>query len=225
MSQDHEHAVVVPADKDIYCLDCGYNLRGLSGMERTCPECGRCNPLDQRLVDPAIIAKMRTKLTRRDRRASVIAACCVLLFALATQEAAPCVIAALLALFTWACLYLSVVGDDPTNETGAGSIVMVSHLLVTLAAAGALLLPWLCVALNRKHHWWNAFDDTVVATVVPWLVTLVAIGAFAAWPYRAVRRRVNVFLDARAVQLARRWHRDRLRTPPQRRSRWFGVRP
>ena len=32
-------------DRDLYCLQCGYNLRGLSGDPRRCPECGHMNPL------------------------------------------------------------------------------------------------------------------------------------------------------------------------------------
>lgn len=30
---------------DLYCLECGYNLRGLSGDPRRCPECGHLNPM------------------------------------------------------------------------------------------------------------------------------------------------------------------------------------
>ncbi|HPD28807.1 MAG TPA: hypothetical protein PLL20_02345 [Phycisphaerae bacterium] len=32
-------------DVDLYCLHCGYNLRGLSGDPRRCPECGLFSPL------------------------------------------------------------------------------------------------------------------------------------------------------------------------------------
>ncbi len=31
----------VPDDKDMLCPGCGYNLRGLPGNPRCCPECGR----------------------------------------------------------------------------------------------------------------------------------------------------------------------------------------
>lgn len=33
-------------DLDLYCVRCGYNLRGLPVGGCTCPECGRLNRLD-----------------------------------------------------------------------------------------------------------------------------------------------------------------------------------
>ena len=34
-----------PIKTDLYCLECGYNLRGLSGDPVRCPECGNFNPV------------------------------------------------------------------------------------------------------------------------------------------------------------------------------------
>lgn len=42
----------LPDDTDLYCLECGYNLRGLSGDPRRCPECFHMNPVGD-LVIPA----------------------------------------------------------------------------------------------------------------------------------------------------------------------------
>lgn len=42
----------VSADTDLYCLTCGYNLRGLTGDPRRCPECFAMNPIGD-LVLPA----------------------------------------------------------------------------------------------------------------------------------------------------------------------------
>jgi hypothetical protein len=41
-----------PEQIDLYCLQCGYNLRGLSGEPRRCPECFPMNPVGD-LVLPA----------------------------------------------------------------------------------------------------------------------------------------------------------------------------
>lgn len=47
-------------DIDLYCLNCGYNLRGLSGDPRRCPECGYFNPVgDLELPAPLITAQIR----------------------------------------------------------------------------------------------------------------------------------------------------------------------
>jgi hypothetical protein len=43
-------------DIDLYCLTCGYNLRGLSGDPRRCPECGNLNPVGD-LEIPANLIK------------------------------------------------------------------------------------------------------------------------------------------------------------------------
>jgi len=32
-------------EDELYCVQCGYNLRGLAGDPRCCPECGHANPL------------------------------------------------------------------------------------------------------------------------------------------------------------------------------------
>lgn len=47
-------------DEDLYCLSCGYNLRGLSGDPVRCPECGQFNDLGTvRLPAEAIHAALR----------------------------------------------------------------------------------------------------------------------------------------------------------------------
>jgi len=47
-------------DEDLYCLTCGYNLRGLSGDPVRCPECGAFNDLGTvRLPATAIRAALR----------------------------------------------------------------------------------------------------------------------------------------------------------------------
>lgn len=51
-------------DRDLYCLQCGYNLRGLSGDPVRCPECAYMNPIgDVEIPAPEIrkqIRKMET---------------------------------------------------------------------------------------------------------------------------------------------------------------------
>jgi peptidoglycan/LPS O-acetylase OafA/YrhL len=54
-------------DRDLYCLQCGYNLRGLSGDPRRCPECGHLNPMGDLEIPAALISRqlraMETSLT------------------------------------------------------------------------------------------------------------------------------------------------------------------
>lgn len=48
-------------DRDLYCLGCGYNLRGLPGDPRCCPECGHVN----RVADLEVPAQQIKKALRR----------------------------------------------------------------------------------------------------------------------------------------------------------------
>ena len=47
----------VPADLDLFCLGCGYNLRGLCGDPRCCPECGTNNRVSDLTIPSHVIAK------------------------------------------------------------------------------------------------------------------------------------------------------------------------
>lgn len=52
----------VTYQKDLFCLSCGYNLRGLSGDPVRCPECGNDNPLEAILTPAATIAGQLRRL-------------------------------------------------------------------------------------------------------------------------------------------------------------------
>ncbi len=52
-------------DRDLFCLQCGYNLRGLSGDPRRCPECGRHNDLDDLRIPSELIAEQLHRIETR----------------------------------------------------------------------------------------------------------------------------------------------------------------
>jgi len=43
---------LIAGEVDFYCAACGYNLRGLAGDPKRCPECGHLNPIEL-LIIPA----------------------------------------------------------------------------------------------------------------------------------------------------------------------------
>ncbi|MCK4341416.1 MAG: hypothetical protein KAY37_06805 [Phycisphaerae bacterium] len=49
-------------DRDLYCLTCGYNLRGLSGDPLRCPECGHLNPVGDVEIPAEIITQRLRKM-------------------------------------------------------------------------------------------------------------------------------------------------------------------
>ena len=47
---------------DLYCLECGYNLRGQAGSPRRCPECGYSNRVEDLEVPAKLIRKALKRL-------------------------------------------------------------------------------------------------------------------------------------------------------------------
>jgi len=65
-------------DIDLYCLECGYNLRGLSGDPRRCPECGHLNPVS--LIEvPA--SEISAQLFRMEAAPAICVVCVLFLSA------------------------------------------------------------------------------------------------------------------------------------------------
>ena len=52
-----QDAVPIVIEEDLYCLECGYNLRGLSGDPARCPECGYSNDLGTARLPAELITK------------------------------------------------------------------------------------------------------------------------------------------------------------------------
>ena len=60
MAESPDQPADRPLDVDLYCLNCGYNLRGLSGDPIRCPECFYHNPVgDVELPAPIISQQLR----------------------------------------------------------------------------------------------------------------------------------------------------------------------
>ena len=56
------HTAMSELNRDLYCLGCGYNLRGLSGDPLRCPECGMFNALADLEVPAAMIRRAVRRL-------------------------------------------------------------------------------------------------------------------------------------------------------------------
>jgi len=50
------------ADTDLYCLECGYNLRGLTGDPRRCPECFYMNPVGAMAIPAPLITEQLRRM-------------------------------------------------------------------------------------------------------------------------------------------------------------------
>lgn len=65
-----------PIEIDLYCLQCGYNLRGLSGDPARCPECGFSNSIEIAEIPAALI---RRQLRRMESAPALAAAAFMIL--------------------------------------------------------------------------------------------------------------------------------------------------
>ncbi len=64
---------LLTGDVDFYCLECGYNLRGLAGDPKRCPECFHLNPINEL----SVTAK---EINRQLGRLETGPTCCVAAF-------------------------------------------------------------------------------------------------------------------------------------------------
>jgi hypothetical protein len=69
-------------DADVYCLKCGYNLRGLSGDPRRCPECFGVNWVGEFEVPAELVAK---QLHRMESAATICVGCILLIAGIIIQ--------------------------------------------------------------------------------------------------------------------------------------------
>ena len=136
-------------DRDLYCLECGYNLRGLSGDPRRCPECGHDNPLND-IELPAGLIKAQLRKMETAQTGCVFAAAGV-------------------GLFSWLGVYFA--------RTGVGEDDLDKQVLCWAAAVGSLL-AWMAAAglfrayCDRQKAWTRALwgyhwrSAVVIAVIV-----------------------------------------------------------
>lgn len=62
MKSPHAPTAPKPGERDLYCLQCGYNLRGQAGDPRRCPECGYLNAIGDIEMPAAIISLQLRKM-------------------------------------------------------------------------------------------------------------------------------------------------------------------
>jgi hypothetical protein len=197
-------------DIDLYCLYCGYNLRGLSGDPRRCPECGKLNPVGDLVVPAEAIS-----------------------FQLRRMETWPtlCVASSLLILifspFQVTALFSLAGGSD--KALCSMTVLLVALAIWTIGAfkfrSACMARPgWLSVLV--EYHAWGIGLTALLAAVfgmscwlsetVPWeyqdrrpVVFLVALGALATvfllafWVRRRCRARMYPLQREVATTIAR----------------------
>jgi hypothetical protein len=136
---------------DLYCLHCGYNLRGLSGDPRRCPECGKLSPISEMTLPAHAI-------TAQLRRMETWPTVCLTLVLL------------LMVSLTLAALALVVLG--PTREVCAGFTLPVV-ILVPLWFYGASRFSAACMA---RPGWSRVLIEYHIYGIALCLMMVVSFG-------------------------------------------------
>lgn len=138
-------------DEDLFCLTCGYNLRGLSGDPVRCPECGKHTDLGTALIPAALIRKALTDLetapTMTVAGSLLLSAALGILAYSALLYAPPIAVFSLVGIVAGIALWAW--GSATTRRACAGApgwhhIILEFHLITFLCAGVPFLL--VCVA-------------------------------------------------------------------------------
>jgi len=143
-------------DIDLYCLKCGYNLRGLSGDPRRCPECFHMNPVGDLEIPAAIISRQLRKMETAPTLCiaavlfggiSLPLSIVVLLDVVTRADPATCCfhVMTLIALVVWSVCVVRF-RSSCLGKSGWFGVLMRFHafslVLVCLVTAAAVLLHW-----------------------------------------------------------------------------------
>lgn len=209
-----------PENLDLFCLHCGYNLRGLSGDPRRCPECGNLNPVGD-LVVPAV----------------------EILGQLRAMETGPAFCMLCLLSLLWAIVFCFVA----ETSRFSGSSATCTWVVIIAAIPGWILSaahyrkscigkPDCWMALWKYHMYglvaFGVFfgpivivfwllDAVFLITKVGFLACVFAAAVFSLygvrWAYRRASEDMRRLQREVAAQMARDYHRRRL----GRRHSWF----
>lgn len=197
-----------PLDEDLFCLFCGYNLRGLSGNPVRCPECGKHNDVRQITVPASMI---RAALRRMETAPAACVGCTTALIALAflASIGAPHLLVFLgpVALIVWSIAYRQT-GAVCKNRSGWRRIVVDFHAVTLLCTS---FLPLLIVGLILSTHpFYIVSEEAALLGALLLAVPMFVAGLII---YSGTRRRLHEMQREEAIRIARETLRRVMRKP------------
>jgi len=217
-----DHAI----DRDLYCLECGYNLRGLSGDPVRCPECGFHNPIGDVEVPAPLIRRQLRRMETAPAMALlslVILIPSLILFGVSCYhgglEHATCLMLTVLVSLSLFVLFTQqfefACGEQRGWILAFARYQVVGLVVLAGAIAACAGVTWIVVA------WLYPVATDSACYVLP--VALVATIALACWGVPPVHRWLRAPMDKLqrdvAVKIAR--EESRLRMTHQRRWRKY----
>ncbi|UCD29500.1 MAG: hypothetical protein JSV03_03190 [Planctomycetota bacterium] len=222
-----------PGDIDLYCLQCGYNLRGHTGDPRRCPECGHLNHMGDLELPAKLISK---QLQRMETAPTVCVGAIIIMILLCI----PIILAWLDAKRqessiddSWACccmpqlglvivwlLGLSSFQSSCLNKPGWRRLLFKYHLYGILSSSLILLILF---GVLYAGYW---IDKTIFSANKGYLiiifliidVTLVILTIFklGGWARCKIKKDLDILQREVAVKIAR----DRLQKELRRKPKW-----
>lgn len=208
-------------DRDLYCVSCGYNLRGLSTDPRRCPECGHENSVADLLVPAEAIAGALSHLEAAPAMAT--GAVVVMLvwltptwIVLAVRGEFPLFPRVAMMAAMSACVIAYAVGVRRFRDTCDGQKGWVSALLrhhfyglfagvfvTAVVAACAILFVAIVLSFNNPVRAFSVRSELMSTLVI-------AGGSVGAWFFaRLAKRAIAPLQRARAAEIARRYAAQR----------------
>lgn len=224
------YSVADAIQTDLFCLNCGYNLRGLSGDPVRCPECAFLNPIGDVEIPAPIISKQLRRMETAPAT-SVLGFLFLLpllgIWAAIFQEgprldAEPIVylgVPTLGALLTW------IVGALRFRSSCLGRpgwlAALLRYQLVALLLVGVIGVVFGCAvwAANASAGPLGVIDDSL-AELLGGLVVFLLVLAAILWGLRPVHRWLRAPMEQLQRQVAVRIARDRIRQELRHKPRW-----
>ncbi|MFO0973228.1 MAG: zinc ribbon domain-containing protein [Phycisphaerae bacterium] len=205
-------------DTDIYCLECGYNLRGLTGEPRRCPECGHLNPLGEAILPAALIRAQLDALESAPAAAVAVTLLALVVLMLTAKLMANGIGDGLLALFSLAVVAFSLAVSCwawKTFRTSCGGDPRAARLFARFQAVGVVMCVATFLPLLGLLDFANKGAAASNWVVQRGAVVAGLVGAGGAWvlgylEYQRVRREMRALQRDVAVRTARHVLRQRL---------------
>jgi len=207
-------------DEDLFCLTCGYNLRGLRGDPVRCPECGSDNGLGDVMLPAAAIREALRELETEPTRCvacSLLGVTSLALIALAVLNIVPMAVGGLFFASLGACASLLLglacfrrFAATIEDRRLARWIVWRFHWITLLVFGPAVLAITVLTASSRTQN--PSVDGVLAAVASPFALLPVAWLIYL--PVRRARERAQ---RDTAVRVARDILRRQM-TKPRRRQ-------
>jgi hypothetical protein len=215
-----------PDDVDLYCLQCGYNLRGHSGDPRRCPECGHLNPMGDLEIPAELITKqlerMETAPTACVAAFSLVVLCTILWFYLIIGESREFL--PLLCLFCTIQIFSIILWIWGINRFKAAclgrpgwfSLLVKYHIYGSILFCIIVLSFAVYIGFKLTNLYVRGLDTTELMLLIGVLaVVFLTIRIFGYRVRQNIKQDMDILQRGVAVDLARERLRQELRRKPK----------